>query len=86
MGYNIYLLSQAGLLDDGNQSLTNANSYRHWMIGNLTWEGNEFIDAAAKENIWERTKTYVSSKGLEMTFDIAKEALAIVTTKMLTGE
>lgn len=79
VAYHIHLLCEAGLLDGITPRPTNSGRFRTCLIGNLTWRGNEFVDAAAKETTWEKAKALVASKGLDMTFALAVEALKRVT-------
>ena len=39
----------------------------------LTWEGHEFLDAAANPTVWERTKTTIREQGGAMAFSVVKE-------------
>ncbi len=84
VGYHICLLCQANFLDGFVPRLTNAHSYRHCMIGNLTWEGNEFLDAAKNDSLWNKAKRLVADKGAELTVDALKAALKIVVTSQLS--
>ena len=43
---------------------------------NLTWEGHEFLDAARDESIWEKALGKLNKKGLPITLELLKFALA----------
>jgi len=83
IGYNIHLCIQAGLLDGVRIPSGQSGSFKYYGIGNLTWDGHEFIDAAANDTLWRRAKQFVQDKGSELTIDAIKAALKAVAVSQL---
>ena len=48
-------------------------------INRLTWDGHEFIDKSKNDNIWNKSKSMISEKGAEISFDILKYVLTELT-------
>jgi hypothetical protein len=48
-------------------------------INRLTWDGHEFIDKSRNDNIWNKSKSIISEKGIEISFDILKYVLTGIT-------
>lgn len=74
ISYHIEILSNSGLLTAsplGEMSV----EYENYFSINLTWQGQDFIDAAEDETIWKKAKDTVIKPGASFTFDILKEWL-----------
>ncbi len=74
ISYHIGILNDAGLLTAspiGEMSV----DYENYFSINLTWQGQDFIDAAEDETIWKKAKDTVIKPGASFTFDILKEWL-----------
>lgn len=58
------------------------------IIGRLTWQGHEFLDAARDETTWKKVRDKVMKPAASFTFGILVEALKIEIKKrigMLSG-
>ena len=44
-------------------------------VQRLTWDGHDFIEAAAKDTLWEKAKSKIKEAGSAMTVEVLKEAL-----------
>lgn len=44
------------------------------MPGNLTWEGNEYLNSIKNKSTWNNIKKLISEKGLSIPFDVIKDA------------
>ena len=53
-----------------------ADNEPFWMQYNLTWQGHDFIDSIRSESVWNKIKSTVKDKGLEiggLTIDVIAE-------------
>ena len=62
MGYHIYLMGQAGLVDVLDRNLDMARSPSAILL-NLTWQGHEFLENSRNPNIWEQAKSVIGKAG-----------------------
>lgn len=77
IGYHVYLMSQAGLVEAADTT-TNDSDGPEAILLNLTWAGHDFVDAAKDSTVWSKAKSQVLSSGASFTFDILKDVLAMV--------
>lgn len=70
---HVALLIDAGLLEgvvsrnmDGSVSV---------FVFRLTWEGHDFLDAAANDTIWKKARDVVLKPSVSFSFDLLKEWL-----------
>lgn len=72
--YHYVLLHQAGLISatfaDGNSDLP--DDVHHVL---LTWSGNDFLDSATDNKVWDLAKQYVLKPGISWTFSMLVEFL-----------
>lgn len=78
--YHCNLLKQAGFLSRLSTDLDNK-----LCVGELTWQGHEFLDSIRKDTVWNKTKDVISKKGLPMVLDVVKEISQAVITSMVQG-
>ena len=80
--YNLVLLISRVLLDGHvNRSISGKP---HLMVGQLTWEGQDFLDAIRSETVWEKTKDYLRDKDdHSVSFDVLKTVVTTIVTKQL---
>lgn len=60
IGYHVYLMGQADLLQVADSSSFGQDSPNALPVC-LTWQGHEFIDAARSPVVWKRAKERVAS-------------------------
>lgn len=71
---HVALLIDAGLVEGNVQRvMTGIHSAS---IRCLTWAGQDFYEAAAKETLWRKAFSIVQEKGGAMTFDVLKALLS----------
>ena len=73
VAYHLKIMEQAGLVE---QKVEYAANEPMWMYASITWLGHEFLDSVRNENIWNKAKDLVKTKGLELSsvsFDVLKE-------------
>ena len=85
IGYNTYLLGDAGLLEVADGFRTMHAPWRYMPL-NLTWEGHEFLDAARNESVWKKALETIGEKGIPVTFELLKLALPEVVTTFFRTE
>ena len=61
--YNLVLLISRGLVDGHVNRSIKGNP--HLIVGQLTWEGQDFLDAIRSDSIWQKTKDHMKSKNLQ---------------------
>ena len=54
-------------------------------VGNLTWEGYDFLDKVRQDTVWNKTKDVITKQGLPMIFDVIKDVSTAVITSMTEG-
>lgn len=83
--YHLRIMKQAGLIDFKlNEYYEGAALYD---IPELTWEGNDYLDAISNDTIWNKTKNVLKEKGLELgnvPFHVLKE-FAVLQAKSFLG-
>ena len=65
--YHCDLLRNQGFLENCSEDILGNLS-----VGELTWEGQDFIDKIRDDTFWNRVKKEIKRKGLELTFEIIK--------------
>jgi DNA-binding transcriptional ArsR family regulator len=69
ISYHMKLLSDAGLVEA--QTIDEMGTdCADFMLINLTWQGQDFLDAAKDETLWKKAKETVIKPGASFTFDI----------------
>lgn len=82
VSYHFYILKEADLIEAICFQSTNAPM--RCSGGNLTWAGHEFLDSIRNDTTWNKIKTTAKSKGVDLSFEVIKQA-AIVVIKGLLG-
>lgn len=74
VGYHVYLMNQAGLVNACDTTSQGDNSPNALLL-NITWDGYEFLDAAKDDTIWEKAKNTIFKTSSGITFDLLLEWL-----------
>lgn len=74
LSYHICLLEEAGLIH-ARPIEQLSMGYDDFFGIKLTWQGQDFINAAEDETIWKKAKCNILKPGVSFTFDILKEWL-----------
>ncbi len=69
ISYHMKLLSDAGLIEAQVTDGMGSDCARFMMI-NLTWVGQDFLDATKDDSLWRKAKETVIKPGASFTFDI----------------
>lgn len=87
--HQIAIMIEAGLIVGVTSSSPESGGLPvRGIIGRLTWQGHEFLDAARDETTWKKVRDKVMKPAASFTFGILVEALKIeIKTRigMLTG-
>ena len=75
VGFHVYLLGQAGLLEVTDRLVTMNEPWNYHPMG-ITWEGYEFLSGAKNEAVWKKVVGKFYDKGVPIAFDLLKVALA----------
>lgn len=63
VAYHLKVLDDAGFVTNNTKW---ADDEPMWLYASLTWDGHEFLDSIRNDNIWNKTKEGIKSKGLEL--------------------
>jgi hypothetical protein len=74
VGYHLYLMIQAGLVD-GEDASTREFESPQGFASSLAWQGHEFADAARSDTIWNKAKEQVKEKVGGVTLALLIEVL-----------
>ena len=81
IGYHVYLLHDAGLIVAYKGS--NPNRTDTYVPAHLTWEGQEFIEAATNDVDWKKSLENIAKKGGGATLEILKLTLSALLKERL---
>lgn len=77
--YHLRIMAEAGLIDVQHLSYHGGGHDFYYPVA-ITWQGQEFLDAARDDTRWNRAKKAVVQKTSALSF----EALKIVLYKLMT--
>ena len=75
VSYHLKLLHDAGLIEALVSDAAFGASYSDFMHINLTWAGQDFLDASKDDSLWAKAKETIIKPGTSFTFDILLEWL-----------
>ena len=78
-------MEEAGLIHASIQAADN-DPYYYCTISSLTWEGNDYLDAVASENVWNRVRKALSSSVGSTSFDVIKSVASKVGQSLLLAQ
>ena len=52
-----------------------------FLVGNLTWEGYDFLEKIRQDTVWNRTKDLITQKGLPMALEVVKDVSSTIIGK-----
>ena len=81
VGYHVYLLYNAGLIE----AYTGRKPQRTdgYTPAHLTWEGQDFLEAARNDVVWKKALDRIADKGGGATFEILKAILVALLKENL---
>lgn len=78
VAYHYGLLTEAGLIKSLELSSLEEEDYAAL---SLTWQGHEFLDKIKNENVWNKVKSTLQSKSLDLSF----ETIKIVASNLISS-
>lgn len=79
--FTLARMYEGGLITNSPQLI--GNSYKITEPGNLTWQGNEYLNSVRTQNVWNEAKNKIKELGLKVSFEtIAFLAKSIVSKKL----
>ena len=74
--YHLKIMSERGLVDVKVTNVTTKDSERRdymlGLLGQLTWEGQDFLQAIEEQTVWDKTKTRLQQVGGSASMAIVK--------------
>lgn len=80
VSYHYKLLKHAGLIETQDISDMEGENYA---ATSLTWQGHEFLDKIRNDSVWNKVKSTVQSKSLDLSFDVIKQVASALISTML---
>lgn len=81
VSYHFKLLNNAELITA--TSLCSTEQYRYAAIS-LTWQGHELLDQIRNDSIWNKVKSTLQSKSLDLSFESIKTVATAIIAGMLS--
>ena len=75
--YHCKLLYEAGLVSDYD-SRSYDDEISEFGVGQLTWEGHDYLEKIRDDTRWNKIKAYITEKALPFTIDIVKDILPAI--------
>jgi len=71
--YHLWIMQEAGLINYFSRFDTEGGSAKNSL--ELTWQGNEFLEAARNESNWKKAKEVTLKKAGSISFEVIKTVL-----------
>ena len=78
LAYHVWILEEASLISYHSRYLSSGGVPKVTL--RLTWQGNEFLEAARNLNTWEKAKKVVLEKSGALSFEVLKAVLVKIST------
>ena len=79
------MMNEYGLIDEYKAFGADNIPILDFLVGNLTWEGYDFLDKVRQDTVWNKTKDVITKQGLPMILDVVKDVSTAVITSMTEG-
>lgn len=78
--HHVVLMKDGGLIEASAQ--VGRGSFANFaIVQRMTWSGQDFLDAARDDTLWQKAKVNVMRPGLSFTFDVVKDWLKTEITQ-----
>lgn len=84
VAYHCKILHEAGLVSYYEPCYGDDRLYA-FGVGDLTWEGNDYLDKIRDDSFWRKTKDAITQKGLPLIFDTIKTVSTAFITAAAEG-
>ena len=78
--FHLELMNEAGLID---ATFARSLGGSDVTVNRLTWEGSDFLDAVASDNVWTQTKTKIAKTVGSAPFEVIKALAVKISTDLL---
>ena len=78
------MLYEAGLISDYKSEYADNRLYR-FGVGNLTWDGYDYLDKIRDDSIWNKVKVTAKEHGVPLLIDTVKQISSVIITSMTEG-
>ncbi|KAL1017069.1 DUF2513 domain-containing protein [Haemophilus influenzae] len=78
--YHYKLLKNAGIIEAIDISTMEEENFAAL---SLTWQGHEFLDKIRNDSVWNKVKSTVQSKSLDLSFDVIKTVATKIIAAMI---
>lgn len=85
VAYHCKMMCENGLIDFYDENRMGNGKLFHYTVGDLSWDGQDFLDKIRQDTVWNKTKTVIRDKGLPMVIDVVKEVASAVIQSMVQG-
>jgi hypothetical protein len=82
IAYHCKILFDAGYLLDYDAQYADGDYLIGFGVGNLSWNGNEFLDIIRNDTVWNKTKDTIVKNGLSMVVDVIKSIATDIVSSM----
>ncbi len=79
------LLYEYGLIDEYKPVHADGTPVLTFWVGNLTWEGYDFLEKLREDTVWNKTKDVITKNGLPMVLDVVKDISTTIISSMVEG-
>ena len=80
VAYHYKLLKNAGIIEAIDISTMEEENFAAL---SLTWQGHEFLDKIRNDSVWNKVKSTVQSKSLDLSFDVIKTVATKIIAAMI---
>ncbi|MEG9531612.1 DUF2513 domain-containing protein [Mannheimia indoligenes] len=80
VAYHYKLLNNARLIEAIDVSSLEEEDFS---ATSLTWQGHEFLDKIRNDSVWNKVKSTVQSKSLDLSFDVTKTVATKIIAAMI---
>lgn len=84
VAYHCKILKDAYLISN-YKGLYGDNRLLNFYVGNLTWEGHEFLDKIRIVTVWDKTKETIATHGLPLALDVIKTISSTIIAGLTEG-
>lgn len=76
------MLYEAGLISDYKVQYAGNEIYL-FGVGNLTWDGYDYLDKVRDDSVWEKVKDAAKEHGVPLLVDTVKQIASVIISSMM---
>lgn len=80
-----HLLYDHGFINEYKPIKADGTPVLTFWVGNLTWDGYDFLEKIRQDSVWNKTKEVITTQGLPMVIDVVKQVAQSIITSMTEG-